>query len=166
MRWQFFLGLGAAVEIQRRFRGILARSPSRSPVRSPLRIARTVSAPAVVQSTVVVVFPNEGVLITCQALVRGRRVRAASYRRSPPLWSVRKRARRCREEGDSVCHAGRALPEGASFSREWRAFGRCPRRVRCVESSTRLSPRAVRPWRLLTGSFAGPFETGEGLQPV
>ena len=52
------------------------------------------SAPAVVQqSTVVVVaFPNEGVLITCQALVRGRRVRAASYRRSPPLWSVRKRA--------------------------------------------------------------------------
>ena len=61
--WQFFLGLGAAVEIQRRFRGILARSPSRSPVRraaslSPLRIARTLSAPAVVQSTVVVVFPG------------------------------------------------------------------------------------------------------------
>ena len=152
--WQFFLGLGAAVEIQRRFRGILARSPSRSPMRSPLRIARTVSAPAVVQSTVVVVFPNEGVLITCQALVRGRRVRAASYRRSPPLWSVRKRADAAAKKATpsatlgARCRKALALVESGARLEEVR--GACA----ALESSTRLSPSCCEALAASDGAIA------------
>ena len=157
--WQFFLGLGAAVEIQRRFRGILARSPSRSPVRrgasrSPLRISRTVSAPAVVQSTVVIVFPNEGVLITCQALVRGRRVRAASYRRSPPLWSVRKRADAAAKKATpsatlgARCRKALALVESGARLEDVR--GACA----ALESSTRLSPSCCEALAASDGAIA------------
>jgi hypothetical protein len=161
--WQFFLGLGAAVEIQRRFRGILARSPSRSPVRlrgaslSPLRIARTVSAPAVVQQSTVVIavaFPNEGVLITCQALVRGRRVRAASYRRSPPLWSVRKRADAAAKKATpsatlgARCRKALALVESGARLEDVRGA------VAALESSTRLSPSCCEALAASDGAIA------------
>ena len=132
--WQFFLGLGAAVEIQRRFRGIFQRGrfPVRRP-RSPLRIARSrCPAPAVVQSTVVAVFPNEGVLITCQALVRGRRVRAASYRRSPPLWSVRKRADAAAKKATPSATLGARCRKALALVENGARLGRCARRVRCV----------------------------------
>jgi len=132
----------------------LARSPSRSPVRSPLRIARTVSAPAVVQSTVVVVFPNEGVLITCQALVRGRRVRAASYRRSPPLWSVRKRADAAAKKATpsatlgARCRKALALVESGARLEDVR--GACA----ALESSTRLSPSCCEALAASDGAIA------------
>ena len=148
--WQFFLGLGAAVEVQRRIRGMLARSPSRSPLRRvrsmPAELAprapvrRVASMPAAAVPVVfAVVFPNEGVVVTCQALVRGYRVRAASYRRSPPLRTLRKRldaaAKKATPSATLGARCRKALALVESGARLEDVRGACA----ALEASTRLS---------------------------
>jgi len=149
--WQFFLGLGAAVEVQRRIRGMLARSPSRSPLRrvrsmpagivprAPVR--RVASLPAAAVPVVfAVVFPNEGVVVTCQALVRGYRVRTATDRRSPPLRTLRKRVDALTKKATpsatlgARCRKALALVESGARLEDVR--GACA----ALEASTRLSP--------------------------
>ena len=138
-------------EIQRNIGAISVAVAGAHGARSPLRIARTVSAPAVVQSTVVVVFPNEGVLITCQALVRGRRVRAASYRRSPPLWSVRKRADAAAKKATPSATLGARCRKALAFVESGARLEDVRGACAALESSLDSRRRVARRWRLLTG---------------